>query len=126
MNSLKKFTTAFLTITMVFSLAACGGGDDAPAKDDGTEMEEIADDTSTMADESGLSDEEVLDTVRELVVLLEEMETMDADAALGAMEELFVLAAKLQDVDGARVEALLESEPELKAAIESLDSTLGQ
>lgn len=37
MSLLKKFAAATLALTMAFSLAACGGGNDAPAADNGGE-----------------------------------------------------------------------------------------
>ena len=120
METTKKFATLCVSLMMVFSLAACGGSEEEPATEEMMEEEVVVEDEAMDAEEE-MSDEAILETVRELVDLLAQMETMGAEEAMGSMDQLFTLAAELQNVDGARVEALLENEPELKAAIEALE-----
>ena len=119
----KKLMAFFAMLLLAFSLTACGGGDAQPAADEEVVVEDVTD--VPAAAEGELSDEEFLETMYELVDLLESMEAMDETAAMGAMGQLFELAAKLEGMDDARAEGLIESDPELKAALEKLDS-MGQ
>lgn len=109
----KKFAVLLGILVLAFSLTACGG-DDKNA-DEGEEK--VMEETSAV-----MSDEEFIAAVQEMVDLLAKMETMTDEEAVSSMPTLFVLSAKLEGFDDARAEAILSANPELKAAIEALNS----
>lgn len=117
----KKLAVLLGILVLAFSLTACG--DDDKTSDRGGEkvMEKIS---VAVEEDTGnnMSDEEFIATVQEMVDLLAKMETMTDKEVTSSMPTLFGLSAKLEGFDDVRAEAILSANPELKAAIEALNS----
>ena len=126
-TSIKKLALFLTMLTLTFSLTACFGGDDA-IEEEAEKPAVEAEAALEVSAKSGnnLSDEEFIATIEELVELLAKAETMkEGEESAATMAALLELSAKLQGFDDARAKAILEANPELKAAIEALN-TVGQ